>query len=498
MYRAMIVDDEWWIVRGLERLLDWNTYGFELVAGLTDSEETLRLAENVKPDLLISDIRMAGLDGIELMRKTKEANPRMKHIMISGYSDFHYAREALRHGALDYILKPVTTEALGEALLKAKTQLDEETARARAEHPEIEPVLQFLKSVGVKDVSDMALGKLGLKGTHPYYRCFMISEGARKEEWLALLPPASEASAFTCGRKRLLFVVNYAEGAETELMEKWRNEAVRTGRRVGASGRATSVCAVPELTEQAKQAFLHDFIDAREPFCEYRDEPLPPLSILMEKLDPLLKGDPQVDRIHELIDQLPEFVSRHRLTMKSLTILYNYLIGAINKTLISRATPDDELWTAVDAAKLAEDYGTMERFQLHLHDYVNRLAQPADGSADAAPAAPSLSHRTLIARVKRYIDENYQSNLSLNDLEETFFLDGRYISRLFKQETGQTFTSYLTEVRMNHARALLGNTGLSIQAVAELCGYRDYFYFNKLFKKHVGVTPASFRKSAVK
>lgn len=501
MYRAMIVDDELWIVRGLERMLDWNTYGFELVGTSTDSEETLRLTEERKPDLLVSDIRMAGLNGIELMQKTKEKHRHMKYIMISGYSDFHYAREALRHGALDYILKPITKEALSDALLKAKEELDAEQLHTRQTLPDLEAVLYFLKSVGEAAHSDVTLNTLGLSGSYPNFRCIMYSHTERHDTWQAALCAEGESDAvtFISGQNRYMAVLNCTAAAEENILKQLQSMAQKTGQRVGISSRADTVDKVIELMEQARQAYYHLFIDPHEPYCEYREEGLSPLSLLMEEFEPLLKGDTwHVRRVHDLIEQLPEFTAKHRLTMKSLTLIYNYVISSINKTLITGSLPDHKLLLSVDAVRLAEDFGSMERFHLYLHEYVNRLSGHLDESAHVSQDATAPSNKSLITRVKQYIDQHYKSNVSLGELAERFHLDERYLSQLFKLETGQTFTSYLIGLRLNHARALLRNTSLSIQVISELCGYQDYFYFNKLFKKYVGTTPASYRKSAAK
>ena len=125
-YRVVLADDEPEVLRSIQRTLDWEKYGFSVVGGFQNGLDVLEFLENHDADIVFTDIRMPFMDGIELMHKIKEKYPYIKLVIISGYDDFQYAKEALIHGVLDYILKPINAREMSEVLQKVKDKMDTE------------------------------------------------------------------------------------------------------------------------------------------------------------------------------------------------------------------------------------------------------------------------------------------------------------------------------------------------------------------------------------
>lgn len=124
MYKVMLVDDEVWVLRGLEGIIDWHKMGFKIVGKFTNAKDALDKLKESDVDVLITDIRMGGISGLELMKMALEVKSGIKFVVVSGYSEFTYAKKALQLGALDYLLKPITEEELKKVLIKVKKEIE--------------------------------------------------------------------------------------------------------------------------------------------------------------------------------------------------------------------------------------------------------------------------------------------------------------------------------------------------------------------------------------
>lgn len=364
MIKVFLVEDESIIRQGIRNHIDWEVYGFELVGEAEDGEYAYPMILKSKPDILLTDVKMPFMDGLELSRLVKKALPKTKIIILSGYDEFDYAKEAIKIGISEYLLKPVTSTALVDALKKAA-----ETIREEQEH------------------------------TRLLERYFVNYEKYME------FPDKTDYS-----------------GVDRKLIQSF----LKTGE-IGECG-----------------IFIDEYFEAVG-----KDNYMSLLLRQYISMDIFYCVREFVKSIHtKTAETAPELTDLKRLTR------------AIER-------PD----SAIDYLK------ELFTFALHVRD---------TNSNDR--------YGQIIREAKDYIGENFSdSEFSLNRIAEYIGVSPSYFSSIFKQGTGQSFSEYLTRVRMDKACELLKCTNLRTSEIGEQAGYSDPHYFSAVFKKVMGQPPKDFR-----
>ncbi len=329
---VLLVDDEKLIRSGMKKLLPWESLGFRIVGEAENGRQALPLIRELTPDLVITDLKMPFCDGITLTGEIRQRLPRTEVIILTGYDEFDYARQAIRMGVFDFLLKPISPEELQASLMRLQQK------RSVRETP------------------------------YPF------------EEEGALL------QAF--------------EIADTD-----RTDAA-----------------------------------------------------------------------------LERFFAQLRVTQPDRETLYN-IVGKLSYELIRTArqklavmtVPSPMLSPQADEASLHAALGT----------YIRQCLQEQE----------SRRSSELVQRIVQYLEENYAQNITLSSLEDSFFFNASYISRVFKQKTGKNYSDYLLGIRLEHAKELLRNSNHSIAYISDTTGFGNSKYFSKIFKEKVGMQPVQYRRS---
>lgn len=523
IYKLVIADDEAMICSLIKRLIDWEPLQLECVGVASSGTDCLAMVEELRPDIVITDIRMPGLSGLELIERCLEKDSAVKFIIVSGYGQFDYAQKAIRYGVSDFLIKPIQREELNDALKRVVGVLSgtEMTDTERTVAPDMRHSLLlslFLRDFSIRKHPDIAAlnRAYGYRFGDGYFLPVAICIDAKEEALGHAQTVLSNMQSILCdelGRR----CIDYSATAQDQMayaLFQFPEEAmdglqvalqyafdrmliaiqpydlyhVTMGRGciTGMEGLQDSftkaVCAVEGRRHLGPDA-LYDgstlelqLVDSSHISIK---EPNHELTSALQTMDP--QGF-SAFFLQEYQRQMPD--------MKR----FPYSLGAYSRAFFA-AFGRDIRKTSGDMA-LSQDRETALLHRLsdcQSGDEINAcLVDCAYAlSAEMQSSRPDLK---LIQQVKVYIDANYRHRITLEDAAREVFLSPGYLGILFKRETGENFTDYLAGVRLDKAKELLKDVRLNVGQVSDLVGYKDTHYFSKLFKRAVGITPAQYRK----
>lgn len=437
MYRVILADDEPEICKGLRLKIAWERLGFEIAGEARNGKEALAAIASERPQLLLTDIRMPVMDGLELLQACKRLHPELRIVVLSGHDDFQYVQTALRCGARDYVLKPVVRRDLTGLLETIRGELDAEREAARARDASglqwrrRLPLLQEQYVLGRIYGGDEAPG-IGER------------EEARRLELAGFGGGDGEASV-------LRFM-----GAEYRVPPDRLPAGEEDDERLALAFRL--VCR--EVAANARWAGrVTLFADKAYPrfqfFAAAAEDEAESEALLAELAESLLAaiGD-------------------------SLRLAAVAGIGA--------ACPAGAGSTALRRAYLSA-----------VTAWSRAPAEPSSGvvradEGEGRAARPSAGSETIEA-IRRHIEDAYKDEISLAMMAERFHLNVTYLSELFKKQTGSTFSDYVAEVRLSRAELLLRDTSMRLADIAEWTGFSTASYLSAAFKKRFGLSPADYR-----
>jgi len=524
--RILFADDEPVILRGLRRLLPWSSLGFEIVGEAYDGDELKELLETSNPDVVISDINMPGLTGIDIIREINESGRNIKMVFISAYQEFSYAQDAVKYGAIDYLLKPVDKDRLETVMRKVVRLIGEQSERFREREMAnrfekqnhkhtIEELLERLADGDKGAISE--LRRLGvIKGNRYMTFCFgdmdknvqdnsiRWQDQERKLVDFAITNVLSEAVSqtgasiyFRKGELHGIFIQHDLPGeslAAAEELHRQINGYLKISFTLGLGMPVDSLSEAVFSAETAEAALksryfegLNRVVSARQ--HEADTEAKTKLEKLQQKLAASLTHPLQEeaeDTAWELIQAVRRFALNNRST--AITAIYASLRLLEVQLKELGVTPDE---ADSDEHTLLERLNGFHTFS-DLTEYFNACALELKNRA-----AEKLGNKELIqlVQVKAYIDEKYADNITLESMAGLVYMNPYYFSSFFKKHTGDNFKQYLTSVRMKHAHKMLIQSDLMVYEIAELVGYNNARQFSDMFKKRYGKLPLEYKQS---
>lgn len=468
LYQVILVDDEKMILNSLALGFDWNSNGFEVVATSTNSAEALRMIEFIRPDVVFTDIRMPGMSGIELMKKVHQDFPQIQFVVISGYSEFDYAREALTVGALAYCLKPLEDDEIEVALGRAKKILDAKKLVMQSAFSKMmelrneENTLTFLRSLssGINPDSRMYIAVCCGDASPLLVGNVCFSAVSLSEQCNMYLITSNCVYLRSISFQRML--LNAA--SQKQLLSFAFAEV------------ASPVHFFMHDFEFLLQAALSHFINPDNfTFGQVVPAPLADNSTVHEQL----LASTHQNRCMEVLKLLGELPGKCTLSVFDALQIHN-----LCNDLLVRTNSNYTSVVISDVFQLVEHYRTFEDMIRYLSRYLQR-------NQDAVNL--DMVHNKTFRDILEYISQHFTQPISLQELCRDYCINPSYLSQLFKKELGVTFTTYITHLRIEHAKELLSTTNLRISEISERVGYDYYFNFTKLFKKETGLTPKQYR-----
>lgn len=469
MYQVMIVDDEQMVINSLALGFDWRAHGYEIVATTTNSREALAMIRFIRPDVVFTDVKMPALSGLELMRLVREELPQVRFVFISGYADFSYAQTAVSLGASGYCLKPLEDEEIEAALANVTKQLNTQQEALQ------ETFHRFLRAPG-EQTAQALLEKLYAGNEIPENLVMAVSVGRAHPLLSGNVSYASVAMADNA----FLYLVS----SNCEYLS-----SVPFGTALLNAAGEKKLISFAWCTAQNPVAFLHTSLPALLDSA---------YSYFVQRPATLGRAQPSCDAAGgECLAQAAALANKNR-TMELLELL-EQVRGGCPALLPGEALTLHEFCAALvrrmDASacipavssvcELAQAYGDIGEM---LSALVRRL-ESLSGSID-----PDKLRNDTFRKVLDYVNRNFTAPLSFQEICSKYCINASYLSQLFKKEIGVTFTSYITNLRLQYAKELLETTPLRISEITEKIGYGFDYNFTKLFKKETGLTPREYRE----
>lgn len=518
MLKAMLVDDEVLTIKMLESIVDWSRYGIGIVATATDGAEALEKYQSFFPDIIITDIRMPNLDGIEFIRRVHAVSAESEFIFISAYADFNYVKEAIRLGGANYILKPIdevelekTLQAIimkisNKTIVKRLVTKDEQNRKklllydyittgrradaARQVFSEYaapdSPFVVASVNPSEETINDY-VGLSSFTGEQMHY--FLDRMQKVMEQACPCVPFEYDGSAWTV----LLFsnsVQKIVSVCKSLLQVLYDQFGIRA--RIAFSRPAERMQELPVLYRQVCQYGKYSrYVDQTGIFgygynCSEGEFDKIKLSALANNMREALKqrNKMEINRILNSVFRMSEHINPDDLhgiyEFCFLTIL------GIREVLLSPPGPSDpkaKIFTVT--YEEIQAIPSMRKLEKLMADASSLLSVPARSG--------NRKYSELVENGINFLKKNYNRNLSLEEICESLSVSKNYFSYLFKRDTGVSLWTFLTQIRIDRARFFLETTDWKNYEVAYNVGYDNPGYFNKLFKKYTGKTPNEYR-----
>jgi two-component system, response regulator YesN len=521
-YKAFLVEDEIVTREGIRDNVDWRASGFEFCGEAPDGEMALPLLQAAQPDVLITDIKMPFMDGLQLCKVVRERWPRMKVVILSGHDEFEYAQQAVHLGVTEYLLKPITVQDMAGMLQRVASLLDQDKKdqeNLQKLHDQVEENRAVLREqlllklvVGAMTTAE-AIEKgrpLGLELVARYYLVVIIKmELADRSDQFdyATYQQAQQQVARLAENNPDAFLLkkDWAElvlllkGSTPEYLEEERDLFLERAQRMldGTAYRLAIGAGTPKnRIADIHQSFVEALVEVQNAAPPGRAEP----ESVVDKTD-LLKVDKAAVENYlrcgtkEEFDKFFEaFVQPVGETALKSYLLKNYLLVDV---IVATAQFVHELGGAID--EVVPGLAAVQTLLANTQTVEQLRAQVREILLGALVFRDQLNHpyASLIRQAKDYIDRHYADpELALNEVAAHVNHSASHFSALFSQETCQTFKDYLTAVRIKKAKELLRTSTLKSAEIAYQVGYSDPHYFSAAFRKNTGLSPTEFRQQA--
>lgn len=531
MLKVFLVEDEFVVREGIKRNIDWQANGYEFCGEAGDGELAYPMIQKLKPDIVITDIRMPFMDGLELSRLIKKEFPWMEIIILTGFEEFEYAKEAISLGVAKYLLKPIS----GAELLKEIADIAEKIAEKKKEQEirekyaaemeenllkEQKELFQYLVT-GSKSMAELLelAERLKLDLSALWYNIVLVkvqSTNHAPEEYskrmividqkLKYLTDVPHVISFdrNLEGKALLFKADSEEELEA-LQKKFLSglEGELAGndryRYFGGIGKPVNrLRELPLSFESASHAFAQRYLIKENCILdsrmldqgnvvekeEFDIHDIDPKELQNERVREFLK----LGNKEEVIYFVDEFFKRQGANAFNSTIFRQYIVMDVYFCVASFL---EELQVGREEISSFDVNSELLQSKEQAVEYVTRIIEKA---VELREKNSSNRYGTVVDQVKKYIEEHYEEEeLSLNLLASYVNFSPNHLSMIFSQQTGQTFIKYLTDYRMNKAKELLRGTSMRSSEISLEVGYKDPHYFSYLFKKTQGMTPTQYR-----
>lgn len=544
MLKIFLAEDEVVVRETIKRMIPWEELGFELVGEAADGEMALPLLIRQQPDLLITDIKMPFMDGLTLARLAKKEIPGLKVVILSGYDDFNYAKQAIGIGVEDYLLKPITKNALIERLSEIRSRYEHEKTQ-KEYYEKFQREMQAYEKNSSRDFFEALVGgsmdmmevykraeKLGLDIVAEAYNVLIFTmncdedfSGQRDEyssweaESLELLENFFAGHSSAMLFRSNIFSYGVLLKGQRETIEENTRACVDEIRKILSrqDGRREWFLAVGQSVERLSQIqksyhtasrafsqrYLYDenilYYDEMETMEHPGGQAETEDNAYLQKVDVNALNPAILQKFlsNGLQEETENFVKDYfyaigQEPMESL-VFRNYVILNVRFSVISfikgLGCDTNEMESADTEEVLAESGKNMESAIA----YAKKMISQAIGIRDQNSGN---KNRSILKTAVDFIDSHYMDEeISLNTVANVANVSSNHFSALFSQNMGQTFIEYLTTLRMNKAKELLRCTGMRSSEIAGEIGYKDAHYFSYLFKKTQGMTPSDYRKA---
>ncbi|MEH7086047.1 response regulator [Neobacillus drentensis] len=512
MYKLLIVDDEKIVIEGLKSAANWQDHQIEIVGSASDGEEALKEIMSKKPDIVLADIRMPKLNGLDLIKETKNLNLDTVFIIISGYSKFDYAKRAIQLEAIDYLVKPIEVEEIVSSIKNAILKIE----KIKTEKQTTERINEYQTALEEKRVLDYILGQR-----------FAVSENDQKLKSFSFLNISLKGFAWEDSKdtekiqvslervKNLLEnrkIESFIYTIDSEIVIMFSNAGSELGNdlvqdfvsliyhdmkirpMVGISNVYETISDIKKAYSEAKEA-LKNGIFSNQLITYYKELEKFNHSFgnrIIEKIDTFFN-----DKSPDLLRSMNQFMDKVFLDCQKSSLpsekskyvcfkIVNHFLEYIESEFEVNKTGGERYLVYQELNQLQ----SLEEIKVWLEQFIEQ------STAFLNENHVSYNEK-LIIDLKSFINANYKEPIVLDDLGKLFHKNPAYLCSLFSKAVGNTIFEYITKVRLNNAKKLLRTSNLKVSEICKQVGYENQKYFNQVFKKNIGTTPGLYRSQHI-
>ena len=510
METVFIADDEQSIREGLKKVIDWKSRGFDICGDAANGEDALNRIIELNPSLVILDICMPKMHGIDVIAEARARGYDGKIIIISGFSDFKYAQGAIKYGVTNYLTKPVDEEELESIVKEIYSEIKNRHESDRLiSHYKAKARKEILDDLvtGHEDIALLDLDELNLSADVyqvVMYEQFLKDSDSSPYSFAELLRVSDSASAFEQFEKNGHDVVILKGNTSIERFKRFLYHYTETppqknsplGTLFLAYGcKVSDLSELPESYEQARALMGRRFFCAEgQHTLGYSELPLHPtesyeldnnnLNNYCADIEAYLSSFNRKMISHSL-DEITDYLYNSNVDVPSmklfLTDMFLQIKEHVNHTYSTFEIPflsNSEIIEFIDR-------------QFYLYEIISFFTEQFEMIMNTIG---NSSRDSILDDIIFYIDHNYQNNLKLETIAPLFGYNSAYLGKIFSKTVGESFNNYVDHVRIEHAKQLILDNSYKVYEISEMVGYKNVDYFHKKFKKYVGVSPAEFRK----
>lgn len=500
--KILIADDEDYTREGLIDSIDWAEYEIDEIMQAVNGAEATRIAKWFLPDIVLTDVRMPKMDGIEFATRLLEWNPDCRIIFMSGYMEIEYLKRAIQLAAIDYIEKPIDLSIMCRALQKAVAGIKQKHANTTATQTSREFQQQRLFNLLVSKEADVkTLEKLAAETKFPIYEncvCLILQMPGRNADWISAMEKVKEfirsidfnvVGNFQREKHQYEFVLSYGGKEQYRLSALYQKmlEAV-PGSRLGVGVEAQNYKNVYNSYRTACAAINCAFYQEKERLFWIDEE------ILQKSfIEPGIYGEflqilsEQPERLTEWFEGLfGQLYSRKYYQKEQVYTLLISFLTAIYKKYPDLYEVESGIWMEEQIQAFVREKEFLREIETFIGNLLKQLKEKRE---------EQLGYGRVIRGVMEYVAGHYgEENLSVVQIAEHLHFSPAYLNVLFKQEMKITLKQYLSNYRLERAKKLLEQGYDKITEIAERCGYANANYFAKVFREATGMSPAEYRR----
>lgn len=528
MMKVIITDDEIQVRKGLRMKVDWEEEGFQIIEEASNGQEAFELLQNLNVDLVITDMRMPIMDGIELAKRCHQGFPKVKVIVLSGYSDFEYVRNSMREGVKDYLLKPIAPDELVKVLRKIRKEVEDEKSKqvesdriSRLAHSHLQEVqeqylLQLVKEGWLKQnivtdrlrqlqLDDLANENVKVQFVTVEVREYDNNPNKLKELWLPFQMLCKEIAKEHTGTHFFFDpcysnMIQFLQLIDSERPDSTSNLVKIVQRNVKFFLNLETVIGIGDIVRgltEFKTGYISSLLSWSQSQLGSQSQIIDGTVLIGD----IFEFSPDFERkLTNAIENVDFEAFKGNLdvvlgvTGNQSILSFSFVANRVLFLLVSLAKKYD-----IETKDIKETIWNCQQSIWELNSQrkvIEYLVQLAKLIIEKVRMGRFSNGKLIIDSIIHYLNQNYAIDISLTSLSELFHINSAYLSETFKNHFGQNFSDYLVNVRMDKAQHLLKDRQLKIIDVANLVGFSNSGYFSTVFKKHFGQTPVEFRNSA--
>jgi two-component system response regulator YesN len=522
MLKVFLVEDEKIMREGIKENIDWTKEGFLFSGEAQDGEIAYPMIREIQPDIVITDIKMPFMDGLELSKLIKKNMPWIKIIILSGFDEFEFAKEAINIGVTEYLLKPIDRQELLKAIKRVSDMIYEEKAKEDYynkihEETAINQALfkkEFFNKMlsgqlGVAEILEEGK-KLNIDLSGQFYQILLLHTDGywiieqslhQQNEWVICLDRDLEGYGFIIKALDVHQLKKYREEFIENSVQSLEAQNVRYF--IGIGDEVNRLSQLPKAFESAKRVFAYRYLLNENKVMEssYHEEnnAYSETIIDIDQLKPEELNNQSIEKFLKIgsADEVDAYLKRYFecIGSKNLSSLMFRQYIAMNIYILVVTFLDELGYDRKKIESVCEEISgaQIKMKQLDtMKEYVKGLIRNA---VELRDAITTQKYTQIIEKAKLYIQEKYNDELiSLNSVANHVNMSPSHFSVIFSKETEKTFTEYLTEVRMDKAKELLRCTSMKTSDICFEVGYKNPQYFSYIFKKINHYTPRDYKQ----